>query len=305
MSEFDLISRITEGLPAGDAVVLGVGDDAAALRFVGDVVVSTDVLVEHVHFKQQWTEARQLGRKAVAVNVSDIEAMGAKPVAVVGSIAFPKETSESWILDFAAGVREECDAAGVSLVGGDLSSGQIICVNVTAMGDLEGRPPVTRAGAQPGDVVAVAGRLGWAAAGLAALSRGFRSPKDVVHAALQPEVPYGQGVVASDAGATAMMDVSDGLLQDLGHIARASGVAIDVDTSALTVAEPMERVGAATGKDPLTFVLGGGEDYALVATFSNPASVPGGWTVIGRVAEGEGVTVDGAPHEYEGWDHFS
>lgn len=305
MSEFDLISRITEGLPAGDAVVLGVGDDAAALRFVGDAVVSTDVLVEHVHFKQQWTEARQLGHKSVAVNVSDIEAMGAKPVAVVVSLAFPKETPESWILDFAAGVREECDAAGVSLVGGDLSSGQIICVNVTAMGDLEGRPPVTRAGAQPGDVVAVAGRLGLAAAGLAALSRGFRSPKDVVHAALQPEVPYGQGVVASDAGATAMMDVSDGLLQDLGHIARASGVAIDVDTGALAVAEPMERVGAATGKDPLTFVLGGGEDYALVATFPNPGSVPEGWTVIGRVAEGEGVTVDGQPHEFEGWDHFS
>ncbi len=303
--EFELIEAITAELPTNDRVTLGAGDDAAALRLEGEAVVSTDVLVENVHFKRAWSSAHDVGRKSVAVNVSDIEAMGAIPVAVVVALAFPKDLDRQWVLDFAAGVKQECATANVALVGGDLSSSSIIVVNVTALGDLAGRRPVTRAGARPGDIVAVRGSLGWSAAGLVALSRGFRSPKDVVRAALCPDVPYGQGVVAAEAGATAMMDVSDGLIQDLGHLARRSGVAIDVRSDTLEVADPMQRVGAATGKDPLGFVLDGGEDYALVATFPRPADVPCGWRVVGEVREGAGVTVDGEPYEAHGWDHLA
>nr|WP_108872218.1 thiamine-phosphate kinase [Tessaracoccus timonensis] len=303
--EFELIANLTRDLPTNEHVVLGPGDDAAALRVDGNAVVSTDILVENVHFKRAWSTPEQVGRKAVAVNVSDIEAMGALPVAVVVALAFPQDLDEAWLQSFADGVRAECELAGVSLVGGDLSRSDLIVCSVTAIGDLGPREAVTRSGAKPGDVVATFGKLGWAAAGHAALSRGFRSPKDVVRLALQPEVAYGQGIIASAAGATAMMDVSDGLMQDLGHIATSSGVAIDVDTEALEVTDPMTRVGAATGKDPLTFVLGGGEDYALVATFPDASHVPDEWRIIGRVTSGEGVTVDGSPSEFSGWNHFA
>ena len=196
------------------------------------------------------------------------------------------------------------------MVGGDLTRGDVVVVSVTAVGHAAGSP-VLRSGARPGDVVALAGRQGWAAAGLAVLSRGFRSPRAVVEAYRRPEVPYDAGPEALLAGATAMVDVSDGLLADLGHVARASGVVIDLTSAALPVAEPLQAVGAATGADPLTFVLGGGDDHPLVATFPSADAVPGGWTVIGSVAEPGpeaepgAVTVDGSAYDGErGWRHF-
>lgn len=303
--EFDIIGEFTKGLATNKHVKLGVGDDAAALTFEGDAVVSTDMLVENVHFKKAWSDATQVGRKAIAVNVSDIEAMGAKSVAVVVAFGMPKDTPEDWVRWFMEGMKNEAADAGVAIVGGDLSRSDLIVVSITALGDMGKRKPVVRSGAKAGDVVAVRGRLGWAGAGHAALSRGFRSPVDAVQASLVPKVPYGQGIVASDAGATSMIDISDGLLQDLGHVARLSGVQIDIDSSKLEIAEPLERVAAATGKDPLEFVLAGGEDFALAATFPSPDQCPEGWTVIGTVGEGEGITVDGGEPEFEGWDHFA
>lgn len=304
-TEFELIDQIVEGITVADDVLLGPGDDAAVLRPTGDIVVTTDILVENIHFKRQWSSARSLGRKAVAVNVSDVESMGARPTGVVVALAVPKDLDQRWVLDFSTGVREECANAGVSLVGGDLSGSVHIVVSVTATGDLDGRAPVTRAGARPGDVIAVAGKLGWAGGGLAVLQRGFGSPKDLVEEQLTPSVPYGQGVVAADAGATAMLDVSDGLLADLGHIARCSGVAIDVDTGLLEVPEQVHRVAAATGKPPLNFVLAGGEDHALAAAFPAEVALPEGWRRVGVVRAGAGVTVDGEPWDgAPGWDHF-
>lgn len=305
--EFELIDRITRGLVARDDVVLSVGDDAAVLALSGHAVVTTDVLIENVHFKRQWSPARAVGRKAVAVNVSDVEAMGARPSAVVVALAFPKDLDQAWVEEFEAGAREECDRAGVSLVGGDLSSSAVIAVCVTAIGDLGGRAAVTRSGALPGDLVAVCGRLGWAAAGLAVLQRGFGSPKDMVAEQQTPTVPYGQGVVASRAGATAMLDVSDGLLADLGHIADSSGVVIDLDTGLFTVPDGVARVAAATGKPGIGFVLAGGEDHALAATFPAGTDLPEGWVRVGEVKAGDpAVLVDG--HAFDGsrgWDHFA
>ena len=305
-NEFELIETITSGLVVGDDVVLSVGDDAAVLRFAGDTVVTTDMLIENVHFKRQWSSAHAVGRKAVAVNVSDVEAMGARPSSVVIALAFPKDLDQQWVVDLEAGAKEECAKAGVSLVGGDLSSAAHISICVTAIGDTDGVPPVTRAGARPGDVVAVCGRLGWAAAGLVVLQRGFASPKEPVAEQLTPSVPYGQGVKAARAGATAMLDVSDGLLGDLSHIADRSQVAIDIDTALIEIPDPVARVGAATGKPALGFVLAGGEDHALAATFPPGAPLPVGWRRVGSVHEGSGITVDGDPWDGSaGWDHFA
>jgi thiamine-monophosphate kinase len=154
-------------------------------------------------------------------------------------------------------------------------------------------------------VVAVAGRLGWAAAGLAVLSRGFRSPAAVVGAYRVPEPTLSAGPLAAAAGATSMIDISDGLLADLAHVAGASGVAIDVDSSSLEIPSRLAEVGSALGKNPLEWVLTGGDDHALVATFPTGSALPTPWRRIGQVGAGAGVTVDGAVHEgAAGWDHF-
>ncbi len=306
-SEFDLIGSITAGLPTGPAVRVGPGDDCAVFAADGDVAVSTDTMVENVHFRRSWSAPEDVGRKAVAAAVADLEAMAARPIGVVLALTIPAELEISWVEGFQAGVRQECELSGALLLGGDITRGRDITASATVFGDLQGRAPVTRSGARPGDLVAVCGRLGWAAAGLTVLNRGFRSPRAVVVAHRVPEPPYGQGIVAQQAGASAMIDCSDGLLADLGHLAEASGVAIDVDTSKLDVAEPQSVVAAAVGGgDPLTFILTGGDDHALLATFA-ASDVPEGWRVIGTVSDGDPtVTVDGAAWEGDavGWRHF-
>ena len=145
--------------------------------------------------------------------------------------------------------------------------------------------PVLRSGAQPGDVVALAGRQGWAAAGLAVLARGFRSPRALVEAYQRPEPPYDAGPRPPRAGATAMIDVSDGLLADVGHIADDSGVAIDVRRDAFELAEPMRAVGSALGVDPMQFVLGGGDDHAHRGHLPGRRALPEGFAAIGSVAD--------------------
>lgn len=305
VGEFSLIEAITADLPQSADVLVGPGDDGAVLAVDSPLVCTVDVLIETVHFRTDWTPAEAVGRKSVAVNVADIEAMGGTATSLVVGFAAPGDTPEQWALDFAAGLRAECDAAGVSLVGGDVTRSDKIAISVTVLGTLDGRPPVTRGGARPGDVVALRGRVGWAAAGWAVLGRGFRSPRAAVQAYQVPEVPYGQGKVAAAAGASAMIDVSDGLLSDLGHLARRSGVAIDVHRDAFEIAEPLQAVAAATGSDPYNLVLTGGEDHALAATFA-AGDVPEGWTVIGEVSSGEpAVTVDGQEWAGDtGWDHY-
>lgn len=308
LGEFALIAELVRDLPQSHEVVLGPGDDGAVLTNDGSTVVSTDVLVEGVHFRRDWSGPADVGRKAIAVNVADIEAMGARPQGVVVGFSAPGDTEVRWVLDLAGGLRAECATAGVNLLGGDTTRGREVVLSVTALGTLDGRAPVRRGGARPGDELAYVGRLGWAAAGLLVLGRGFRSPRAVVDLQRVPQVPYGQGVVAADAGATAMVDVSDGLLADLGHVARASGVVIDVRTDALEIGAPLQTVGAATGVDPQLLVLTGGEDHALAATFP-PGQAPEGWTTIGVVGapedDGPGVLVDGAPFTgVPGFDHF-
>lgn len=309
--EFTLISEIVRDLPESPDVLVGPGDDAAVLQVDGPLVTTVDMLVEGVHFRRDWSEARDVGRKAVAVNVADVEAMGARPVGLVIGFSAPADTPLAWALDFAAGVREECAAAGVALLGGDVTRARDITISGTAFGVLDGRDAVRRGGARAGQTVAVSGRLGWAAAGVAVLGRGFRSPRVVVEAQRVPQVPYGAGAAAARAGATSMIDISDGLLADLGHVAAASGVVIDIVKDSLDVPEPLQAVAAATGSDPRRLILTGGEDHALIATFAADATLPEGWTAIGSVREVAAeeeqptVLVDGTVWDDEtGWDHF-
>ncbi len=312
LGEFGLIAAIDAVLPRGEAVLLGVGDDAAVVRASdGRVVASTDVLVEGRHFRRDWSSARDVGVKAAAQNLADIAAMGAAPTALLVGMAIPADLPAEWVLEAARGMAAECERAGASVAGGDISSADVIMLGVTALGDLGGRPPVTRSGANPGDQVAICGRLGWSAAGLALLAAGLPAsplPHDLaelVSAHRRPHPVYGAGPRASLAGATAMIDVSDGLVADLGHVAAASGVRIDLRTLSLPVTEALRTAARRLGTDPLDWVFGGGEDHALAATFPEKAVIPEGFTVIGSVLEGTGVLVDSAPWAGSaGWDHF-
>lgn len=306
IGEFGLISRVTAGRRQPPTTLIGPGDDAALVAVSdGRVAASTDVLVEGIHFRLDWSTPEHVGRKAIAVNMADIAAMGAVPTALLVGLACPRTTRTEVAEGLAAGMWQEATYAGAGLVGGDVVTAKEIVISVTALGDMEGLEPVTRGGAMPGDVVAVCGRLGWSAAGLAVLGRGFRSPVQVVGAYRVPEPPYAAGPQAARAGATSMIDVSDGLLADLGHVCEASNVAIDVRTDLVEVPQRLVDVGTALGADPLHWVLTGGEDHALAATFPEPAAVPEGWRTIGSVTRGSAVTVDGGPYEGgQGWQHF-
>lgn len=303
--EFGLIGALTELFPTAEHVLVGPGDDAAVLRVrSGHVVVSTDLMVEGRHFRREWADAGDIGRRAAAQNLSDIAAMGGRATSLTIGLAAPADLPAAWALDFAAGFAEECAKVGAVVVGGDLTRAEEVVIAVTVLGACT-VAPVLRDGARPGDVLALCGRQGWAAGGLAVLTRGFRSPRVLVEAYRRPEPPYIAGPQAAEAGATAMIDVSDGLLSEAAHLAAASGVAIDVRTEALEIAEPLHAVGAALGADPLGFVLSGGDDHALLATFAGADAVPEGWRVIGAVGEGAGVTVDGSPYDGPtGWVHF-
>lgn len=305
LGEFGLIAELARRFAQGEHVLIGPGDDAAVVAVpTGRVVVSTDVLVEGRHFRRDWAEAEDIGHRVAAANLSDLNAMGGVATALTIGLAAPPDLPAAWALGLADGVADEAALVGASVVGGDLTSADQVVVAVTVLGYVDGEP-VRRSGAQPGDVLALAGRQGWAAGGLAVLGRGFRSPRKLVDAYRRPEPPYDAGPQARMAGATAMIDVSDGLVADVGHLAAASGVAIDITTSAFELAEPLQAVGAALGADPMRFILGGGDDHPLAATFPAGTALPHGWVAIGTVAEGEGVTVDGATYEGPaGHTHF-
>lgn len=304
--EFGLVGAFVHRFEQGPRVFVGPGDDAALVRAPkGHVVVSTDLLVEGRHFRRDWVSAYDVGRRAAAQNLSDINAMGGVATALTVGLALPADLPAQWVLDLADGIAAEAALVGASVVGGDLTRGNEIVIAVTVLGECE-VAPVLRSGARDGDVLALCGRQGWAAAGLAVLGRGFRSPRVLVDAYARPEPPYGAGLIAAKAGATSMIDVSDGLVADVGHLAQDSGVGIDISTGAFTLDEPLKAVGAALGANPMEFILGGGEDHPLAVTFPAGTALPEGFVAIGTVMGEAGVvTVDGAPYEGSpGWSHF-
>jgi thiamine-monophosphate kinase len=306
LGEFAVIDRLVTGRDQPPVVALGPGDDAAVV-FAGDgrTVVSTDMLVAGRHFRLDWSTAHDVGRKAIAQNAADIEAMGARPTAFVVAFGAPGDTPTTQVLELSDGMWHEARLLGAGIVGGDLVSAPQWVISVTALGDLDGREPVLRSGARPGDTVAVVGELGRSAAGYALWHNNIHEFELLRQRHLVPEPPYGQGRAAADAGATAMTDISDGLVADLGHVAQASGVGIDVSTAELAAdRDAVAGAAEAAGSDPWPWVLGGGEDHALVATFSGEP--PDGWRVIGRVLDGPPrVLVDGAEWDgNRGWQSF-
>jgi thiamine-monophosphate kinase len=307
VGEFGVIARVLARAGSARAAEVGPGDDAAVLRTSdGRVVATTDVFVEGRHFRRDWSSAEDIGHKAAAANLADVAAMGGVATALLVGLACPPDTPTGWLEGVASGLAAESAPLGAAVVGGDTVASApdstSVVLSVTALGDLGGRAPVLRSGARAGDVVALTGRLGWSACGLAVLRRGFTSPLAVVAAHRRPTPPYLAGPAAADGGAHAMCDVSDGLLADAAHLATASGVVLDLDRAALIrtclePAGPLQQVGSALGVDPLAWVLTGGEDHALLATFSPGATLPEGWTAIGKVRKSRtpGVLVSGEP----------
>jgi len=321
LSEDGLLARIFPHLPAGDRTLLGPGDDAAVLAAPdGRFVVSTDVLVEGRHFRRAWSTGEDVGWRAAMQNLADVAAMGARPTAIVVSLVVPGDLPVAWVEGLARGLGAACATVGAGVVGGDLSGGDSVVVAVTVHGDLGGADPVLRSGARPGDVVALAGTVGRSAAGLALLAAG-RSEVDpaVVAVHRRPQPPLAAGPAAAAAGATAMLDVSDGLLRDGERLAAASRVVLDLDDPAGALADDVAAVAGAAaelGADPTAWVLGGGEDHGLLATFPAGSTLPAGFRRIGvvRAAEAVGaggggpagtVLVGGArPGVSTGWEHF-
>ncbi len=307
VGEFGVIEGLIRGRRQPDTVALGPGDDAAVvLAGDGRVLASTDMLVEGRHFRLDWSTPHDVGRKAVAQNAADIEAMGGRATAFVVGFGAPPETSTAQVSALADGMWDEAGRIGAGIVGGDLVSSPLWVVSMTVLGDLAGRPPVLRSGARPGSRIAVAGQLGYSAAGCALWHNGIAGFEDLRRRHLVPQPPYGEGRAAAEAGAEAMIDISDGLVGDLRHLAEASGVGIDLSTEALSAdRDALLSAAEAAGVDAWTWVLGGGEDHALVAAFAGP--VPAGWRVIGYVLDGPArVLVDGAEwHGYAGWQSFS
>lgn len=316
--------------PEWGSVPVGPGDDAAVVGAPGGLVVATtDSMVRGLDWRDDWSSAHDVGVKVAAQNLADIAAMGAEPTALLVSLAADPALEVAWAVDLARGIASFAHRAGAPVVGGDLSGAPpgVVVVSVTALGDLRGHAPVLRSGARAGDVVAVCGTLGWSGGGLALFERGEQlgssdagSPRATAVLSLlghhrAPVPPWRAGPRAAAAGARALIDVSDGLVTDLGRVARASGVQVDLDGDVL-------RGRFAEG--PLTLALGaheawhqvlaGGEEHSLVGAFPDEASLPQDaehpWVVIGGVlpvgADGPRVTVDGmVPEDAKGWDHFA
>jgi len=299
---------------------VGPGDDAAVLSLgpggpvggwggsggSGGLVATTDAVVRGSDWRDEWSTGEDVGAKVVAQNLADVAAMGGRPVALLVTLAMEPATLVSWVLDMTHGLALAAQEAGCAVVGGDLSSAPdgTLMVSVTALGSLDGRSPVLRSGARVGDVVAVAGTLGLAAAGWRLLAAG--RPEDDPEAVARqrrPRPPLTSGPAAADAGATSMIDLSDGLLRDAGRVARASGVRLDLDGSALAgdVARLVPALGAGAARE---CVLAGGEEHSLLATFPSSAALPPGFRQVGEVVTGAGVAVDGIPESSRGWDHF-
>jgi len=320
-TEDEVVTAIRRLLTAeSPGVTLGVGDDAALVEFGEHVgVLTTDMLVEGVHFDRSVQSARDLGWKALTVNVSDVAAMGGSPRFGLVSLGLPEDTELSWVVELYGGLLEAAGEYGLALVGGDTNRSERVIVSVTVTG--ETATPVTRAGARPGDAIVVTGSLGAAAGGLVLSrevpARGAAGRHELLQALARPVARVGEGLTLAQAGATAMIDVSDGLAKDVGRLSDESSVCAAIRLSDIPVDEALRD--AALPGDPLDLALHGGEDYELVATLPGPAVEDAAgkmWdrfgtrlTEIGEVREGRGLVAvgpDGSerPMEVRGWDHF-
>jgi len=307
VGEDGLLSVIFPLLPGGPRVLIGPGDDTALLSTpTGSVLATTDAMVRGRDWLDEWSTGADVGVKTVAQNIADIAAMGGVPSGLLVTLIADPRTSLAWVRDFTAGLAQAAREAGVPVLGGDLSSAPegVLVVSVTALGECEGREPVCRSGAQVGDVLALCGSLGHSAAGLLLLQRGQSGlAPELASYHRRPRPPHEQGPVAARAGATAMLDVSDGLGRDAGRIARASGVRIEIDEALLR--DDVAALQHVVSQDEAwRCVTEGGEEHSLLACFPSGAGLPEGWRQIGDVVAGSGVLLRGRLVVRGGWDHF-
>jgi thiamine-monophosphate kinase len=311
MNEFEIIRQMSGKLPqTPPEVLVPVGDDCAVLRLgEREWVAATDMLVCGHHFKG-WATPEDVGFKAVAVNVSDVAAMGGTPrfVLASGGASDPETTLRCF-----GGVLEACDAFGVYPLGGDTTGAGALTVDVAILGELFA-PPLLRSGANPGDLLAITGELGASAAGLLALESGTSGPERLIRKHLRPEPRVGLGVVAARLGVNAVIDLSDGLASDARRICERSGVGCRVDLDLLPVASDTREFLEPLGQDPAILAATGGEDYELLISASASTldalaeSVQAPVTVIGEVTDGADVVLqhgNEAVEDLSGWDHFS
>lgn len=327
LGEFPLIDRIVRQLgPGDDRIVLGAGDDTAAVYPTpGSLLLATcDSLVEDRHFVLGRIQPEQLGRRLAAVNLSDIAAMGGEPRWALASFLLPAASEVSFVEAVCRGLVEELARFGARVVGGNLTGGEQLALDLTLLGEVAPLAMLRRTGARPGDAILVTGDLGAAAAGRIALDRGLEGPEAAAVAVRQltpePRVAAGQRIAAAGS-AHAMIDVSDGLAQDLGHLCDAGHVDLVVQASALPIASATRAVAAISGLDPLRLALAGGEDYELICCVAPEAaaqlismvqhSAGVRLTRIGTVlASGESRWLehpDGRREQLrpEGWQHFA
>ncbi|WP_411373562.1 thiamine-phosphate kinase [Arthrobacter sp. MPF02] len=330
LSETELLARIFPRLSMGSAhsaaTLLGPGDDAAVVAAAdGRTVISIDTQVQDQDFRLRWpngycTSGFDVGWKAAAQNLSDINAMGATATSMVVSLTLPPDTPVSWVEGLAdgltAGIRQ-LGADRCSVAGGDLGRGREISVTVAVLGTLDGGSPVLRSGARPGDVLALAGTAGHAAAGLALLESAHSvdtlTPEQLLFLDRQsrPRPPLAAGPAARTGGATAMLDVSDGLVRDSRRLAVASHAAVHLDPEQVArLAAGLQPAAGLLDADAVGWVLDGGEDHGLLATFPSGVQLPPGFTAIGSVQalgidEGPGVMIAGRSADTGGWDHFA
>jgi thiamine-monophosphate kinase len=315
IGEFELIDRYLSRLGAQrDDVVLGVGDDAALLRPPPglELAMAVDTIVEGVHFPVAMP-AGDIGHRVLAVNLSDMAAMGAEPAWALLTLTLPA-AEEDWLRDFASGLHELARRHATALVGGDTTAGPL-AATVAITGFVPPGQALRRSGARPGDNVWVSGTPGDAAAGLAVLQGRLDAPSAIQQALqrqfLRPEPRIGLGLVLRGV-ATACIDVSDGLVGDLGKLCEAGGVGAQLDSTLLPRSAAMR--GAVDPETARRYTLAGGDDYELLFTLPPDADATSlergagvAITRIGVIVAGAGVTVDGAPAERElvhGFDHF-
>jgi thiamine-monophosphate kinase len=320
LGEFGLIDRIAHKVAASPSVPLGIGDDAAALLPTPGTLtlITSDMLLEGVHFDLDFCDPQSLGRKSLAVNLSDLAAMGAHPRQFLLSIALPAEITVEFMDGFMAGVMEQAERFGVILVGGDTCASKGgLAISITALGEQRPELLVKRSGAAVGDLIYVTGTVGDAAAGLRELRAGVREGF-LVARQLDPQPRVAAGVALAEGGVvSAMIDVSDGVVGDLAHICELSRVGAKLELARLPLSDQYRA--ASGGGDPYALALSGGEDYELLfcAQKSRASEVEAlldgiGLNVakIGEIVEGNSVQLiaaDGVPYApaLRSFDHFS
>lgn len=318
--EGDLIARFVNVLPRGERTIVGSGDDCALISCPEpSFLVTTDTLVGESHFLKAWSTGAEIGARAAAQNLADIAAMGGRTSALVVSLVLRGDYDVDWLVDMVQAFGQRAREAGAGVVGGDLTGGEELIISVTAHGWVDG-PPVLRSGARPGDIVAIAGTLGRSGAGLELLSRRIVDPSvhddillgdfaEAVRIYRAPEPPLEAGPIAARHNAHAMMDVSDGLVRDGGRMARASEVMLEIDSSLLVDdVEALDAAAQACGHHAMEWVLFGGEDHPMLATFPPQVVLPSPFRaigVIGAVSPGDqpGIRLDGQRLS-GGFDHF-